>query len=379
MTTLAAVSTPVFVPVQDPWTEAVPLGVWAASTAYVVGQIVRTSAYSGNYYACTVAGTSGASAPTWLTTGATVADSGATWQYIGDGSAGTVVQRPNGMAAYTVGMQAFDNQIVATFSYLGCGNLTKASGTVFVDGAAVYYNIATGLAVTSSPTYGFYIGSARGKWGSGATSVLTMLNGPLITATWVGGALTATGAIIGQSTLAITGATTLSDTLAVTGTLTQTGIATFNAAPVIAAGLTASGSVANDFSGATGVFKTSTGTNTLGGNTLFKTIATPVAAAGAGGGVAGAAALGAGNFLFVSSDGATKGVKLLTGVAGDVKFIVNTSATACNLFAASGGTVNGGGANVGCAIPASKGVFAVCSAADTWTIFDLTAHAGATA
>jgi hypothetical protein len=63
----------------------------------------------------------------------------------------------------------------------------------------------------------------------------------------------------------------------------------------------------------------------------------------------------------------------------DVVFVLNTSSTACNLFAASGGTINGGGSDVGCAIPASKGVIAVCTAADTWTVFDFTAHAGAAA
>ncbi len=36
--------------------------------------------------------------------------------------------------------------------------------------------------------------------------------------------------------------------------------------PLIAGGLTASGSVANDFSGSTGAFKTSTGINTFGGS-----------------------------------------------------------------------------------------------------------------
>lgn len=141
--------------------------------------------------------------------------------------------------------------------------------------------------------------------------------------------------------------------------------------------VTSSGNI--DESANTGTFKTPTGTNTLGGNTIFKAIPTPVAATGAGGGVAGAAALGAANQLYVSSDGATKGVKLLTGVAGDLKWIINTSGTACNLFAASGGTINGGGADVGCAIPASKGVVAFCSAADTWTVFDMPAHAGAAA
>lgn len=47
------------------------------------------------------------------------------------------------------------------------------------------------------------------------------------------------------------------------GAETLTGIKTFNAAPVIGAGLTASGSVANDFSGATGHFKTPTSTSNL--------------------------------------------------------------------------------------------------------------------
>lgn len=150
-------------------------------------------------------------------------------------------------------------------------------------------------------------------------------------------------------------------------------------AQVVKTGLTASGSAANDFSGSTGTFKTSTGLNTVGGKQALKVIATPVAAAGAGGGVAGATALGSANIVTISSDGATKGVKLLTGVAGDVIQIINTSGTAANLFAASGGTINGGAADAGCAVPASKGVIAICTAADTWSVFDMTALAGAAA
>lgn len=121
------------------------------------------------------------------------------------------------------------------------------------------------------------------------------------------------------------------------------------------------------------------GVTTLAAKLTQKAIAAPVAATGAGGGVAGAAALGAANIVTISSDGATKGVKLLTGAAGDIIKILNTSATAANLFAASGGTINGGSANAGCTVPASKGVLAVCTAADTWTVFDLPAHAGAAA
>ena len=72
-----------------------------------------------------------------------------------------------------------------------------------------------------------------------ASSVISQSVGAVTTTT-----LTASGAIVGQSTLAITGAVTHSSTL------TQTGIATFNAAPVFAAGLTASGAVAVTSSGA---------------------------------------------------------------------------------------------------------------------------------
>jgi hypothetical protein len=47
---------------------------------------------------------------------------------------------------------------------------------------------------------------------------------------------------------------------------TISAIKTFSAAPVFGAGLTASGAVSNDFSGGTGTFKTSSGTNTISGN-----------------------------------------------------------------------------------------------------------------
>ena len=52
---------------------------WAASTAYAVGQNVRTANYT---LQCTVAGTSGASAPALPAYGATVVDGGVTWQRV---------------------------------------------------------------------------------------------------------------------------------------------------------------------------------------------------------------------------------------------------------------------------------------------------------
>jgi hypothetical protein len=52
------------------------------------------------------------------------------------------------------------------------------------------------------------------------------------------------------------------------GTETITGAKTFSAAPVLAAGLTASGATSNDLSGSTGTFKTSTGAVTIGPGTV---------------------------------------------------------------------------------------------------------------
>jgi hypothetical protein len=55
-------------------------GAWAGTTAYAVGdKIVDT----GHLYVVTVAGISGASEPTWPTTGGTVVDGTATWKDLG--------------------------------------------------------------------------------------------------------------------------------------------------------------------------------------------------------------------------------------------------------------------------------------------------------
>ena len=59
---------------------------WLASTARVVGDMVRpTAANPTLIYRCTVAGTSAASEPTWPTTaGTTVVDGGVTWRCLSD-------------------------------------------------------------------------------------------------------------------------------------------------------------------------------------------------------------------------------------------------------------------------------------------------------
>jgi hypothetical protein len=88
-----------------------------------------------------------------------------------------------------------------------------------------------------------------------------------------------------------------------------------------------------------------------------------------------AAALASTNTTFITSDSAAKGVRLPSGAAGDIMEIINNSATAAKLYPATGGTLNGLTANAAVVIPASKGVRCFCSAANTWTVFDMNARA----
>lgn len=104
---------------------------------------------------------------------------------------------------------------------------------------------------------------------------------------------------------------------------------------------------------------------------------TATAVAAAGSTVADAGQLAASAVVTITSDGATKGVKLPTGAAGMVIDVLNGSATACELYAASGGTVNGLAADASVVVPASKGLRCFCTAADTWIAYDLPAKATA--
>lgn len=114
---------------------------------------------------------------------------------------------------------------------------------------------------------------------------------------------------------------------------------------------------------------------TLGGLTKVSHTLTPVAAAGTT--VADAAALNATIINHITSDGATKGVKLPTTAQGQFGWVINNSSTAAEFYAAAGGTVNGLSADASVVIPASKGLFWFATAADTIIAFDLTAKATA--
>lgn len=113
----------------------------------------------------------------------------------------------------------------------------------------------------------------------------------------------------------------------------------------------------------------------LNGLTKLQNTVTPVAAAGST--VADAGALASTTFNHITSDGATKGVKLPTTAQNQFGYVINNSSTAAEFYAASGGTVNGLSADASVVIPASKGLFWFATAADTIIAFDLPAKATA--
>ena len=67
-----------------PNSDLTPPTAWQASTAYSAGQTISPSTANGHIYECTVAGTSGGTAPSsWPTDGSTFTDGTVTWQDMG--------------------------------------------------------------------------------------------------------------------------------------------------------------------------------------------------------------------------------------------------------------------------------------------------------
>lgn len=226
----------------------------------------------------------------------------------------------DGLIGFYAGLEAAAINDLVTYYMTGQFDVKCAATTdTYVDGAAVYFDTVNKYATTTGSATCLYMGTAIGAKVTGTSTVRVALNGQI--APSLSGAATATTITV-SSTATLSGNTSVGGTLAVTGATTLTG--TLKVA-------------ANN---------------------------TPVAATGTD--QAGAAAVGAQDIVTISSDGAAKGVKLRAGVAGQRITIINTTATACKLYPATGGTIDGLSANAAVTIAASKRYVLVCTAADTW-------------
>ena len=103
-----------------------------------------------------------------------------------------------------------------------------------------------------------------------------------------------------------------------------------------------------------------------------KTVAFPVASyeavAGAGTTVSDAAELSASKQIFrLTGANGTVGWKFATSVGGEFRILLNTTAGVAKIYAASGGTVNGGSADAAfSALTGIKPILCFSTAADTW-------------
>lgn len=243
---------------------------------------------------------------------------------------GDFYTQADGLIGAYAGMEAASTNDPVVFYMSGVYDvLCAATSDTYAAGAAVYFDTVNKYATTTGSATCLYMGTCEVAKVTGAKTVRVILNGNI--APSLAGAATAT-------TLTVSGATTLSSTLAVTGATTATGAITANGGIV------------------------------MGGTLKLTASNTPVAAAGSA--YTDATAVGAQDIITISSDSAAKGVKLLTGVAGQRKVLINTTATACKLYPATGGTLSGLSANANVTIAASHIVVCICTAADTWYVED---------
>lgn len=85
------------------------ISIWASTTSYSLNTRVRPSVANGRWYLCTVAGTSGSTAPTWPTDGGTVVDGSVTWQDQGYNPAAAEISG----TGYTSGGAILSNKTVS--------------------------------------------------------------------------------------------------------------------------------------------------------------------------------------------------------------------------------------------------------------------------
>jgi hypothetical protein len=117
-------------------TIAAPYTAWAASTAYNIGDKRATG---GNAYICTVAGTSGTTAPTGTVTG--IVDGTVTWDYLGIATtASYAVQMGVDSVVITAGGNYAVAPTVAAGSVLQLGNATTSNRSLIVSGNLTFKN-----------------------------------------------------------------------------------------------------------------------------------------------------------------------------------------------------------------------------------------------
>lgn len=127
---------------------------WAASTAYVYGQLVKPPTANGYLYMCDTAGTSGTAAPTFPTTpGQDVADNTANWSCVGESvtiwSSAAAQWTATSGNTISAGFAVLYDNTPATAATKPLIGLVNFGGTLSATGAA--------LTVSPDPTYGWFL------------------------------------------------------------------------------------------------------------------------------------------------------------------------------------------------------------------------------
>lgn len=180
----------------------------------------------------------------------------------------------SGILATTANIPSFPLSVANGGTGVGSASITAFNNITGFSAAGTTGTTSTNLVFSTSPTFVtpiLGVASAT-SLATSAASPLLLTNGQLVT-------IALTSQTVGASTLTIPNFANVNDTFAFI-TLAQSLSNKTLVTPVISTGLTASGSTANDFSGSTGTFITSTGANTLSG--LVTATNTTDASAGAG-------------------------------------------------------------------------------------------------
>ena len=170
-----------------PNADLTPPPTWAASTAYTAGQTIVPPGGNGHIYQCTVAGTSGATAPSiWPTNGGTVTDGGVTWEDMGTSTTIDTTQL------------TFDSNGKLTSP---TGNVTNIAASGLADGASDLslswnlYNSSNVPTITQVASTSVTTSSAQDGWGSGSLTSYTIGSDGTIMGTFSNGRNAALGQI----------------------------------------------------------------------------------------------------------------------------------------------------------------------------------------